>query len=411
MAKPRTNEDAIAYWADSILEREPRPSIEVNSIIVDLNVVYSFGRHYPMGVIERRANGTVKRVLLTSDHYPSRGFANTPGDQSDVARHAVNRCAQRDIPILYVPLSAYSSDGMIQCRPKPDDPEPTGEREFSVPRRFTRADPGPEPEWEKTSDCIAGTRTAVGSMEQVYVRSDDVRPSDQIIERDNDDTYEIRRCQRPTRARSVLAYIDRTLEPFNHIHVMRWSVKVTDWGRKYEWGANVKKQCPHCAAFDSRYSDWHRAMYGGWGFGRHGFAAYWSNLARYDGWDGWFRAWREDQKIVKANRAEHEAWRARNFIPFSALPTKRGVPRLDADGFPLRKDSEAYFQRERERARRERQARRDHERRERERRQVERFIKSYRRRRRPTFEQIAGDVAQTIQTILTPTHELESNDV
>jgi hypothetical protein len=109
--------------------------------------------------------------------------------------------------------------------------------------------------------------------------------------------------------------------------------------------------------------------------------------------------------------AEHEAWRARNFIPFSALPTKRGVPRLDADGFPLRKDSEAYFQRERERARRERQARRDHERRERERRQVERFIKSYRRRRRPTFEQIAGDVAQTIQTILTPTHELESNDV
>jgi hypothetical protein len=84
LRKPRSNADAASYWAEHLLLDTPCDYRNVNSICLSAGEIQSFGSHYPLAKCFRRDDGTVRRVVLTTSYYPSKGFASTPSDQWNV---------------------------------------------------------------------------------------------------------------------------------------------------------------------------------------------------------------------------------------------------------------------------------------------------------------------------------------
>lgn len=404
MAKPRTNYDAVQYWADSILEREPRASLDVNSIVIARDTVYSFGYHYPMGRIIRDEKGRARRVVLNSDYYPSRGFASTPTDQGNTesaARNAVAKLRHK-CRLEFKPLSGYKLTNGVACRPKPGDPEMTWPW-MEVPRVFHASDPGPEPV-KDPEGCIAGTYEEYGyQAEDMILLSDDARPWEWTV------WHRYSSGERTTK----YPYVRRMHNGFiywglNHSRGP-WGVREDeDWTRfqSEHPGADIDfKQCPHCLAFERVLGDWGSKYHGGWARRwRHGWKLYSEMIDTYGSVEGWRDAYRADWRRVVSTRKAIKAWIERNHMPLSAVDTdEHRIPILDADGYPLRKNSERYFREVRERDRQTRRHQREAEEQARIRRHAHRLYERrqsrVQRRRELSFEGTADRVARELRDL------------
>lgn len=425
MAKPRTNAEAASYWADGILAREAQPTLDVNSVLVRGDIVYSFGHHFPMGMIQRNAKGQCVRVLVNCDRYtgPS-GFANTSGDQWNVmaeARERVER-SPRKIELLRCYLSSYALDSTngVRVRPYEGDPEPPWPS-LEIPLYFTATDPGPEPV-KDPKGCIVGSRIAASAMERTMISARDLRPNESPAFSEHERS---RIEDAPTRARSVLAHIEAIMPRFDssYVHVTRWVTTVTDYieGSNTYWArqeSGVKtEQCPHCKAFDQVHGAWHVRMFGtGYGRGRaQGWSQYQHFIEQFGDEQGWRDARREDYRRVRRGREAHAEWTERNHIPLDYVSSTNGIPNYDGEGYPLRKDEHAYRRAQRATKRRERALVRAHAAHERERRQIERFARGMRRRRRPGFVELANEATNELVRIREAidarnNSELESGD-
>lgn len=387
MPKPRTNAEACSYWADGILANEPQPEIRVNSIHVRGDVVYSFGYHFPMGIIVRNRRGRCVRVLLNSDHYGgASGFANTGGDQSSCRTEANHRAreASWDVEVWSIPLTD-SGIKEIQCRPREGDPEPPYPR-LEVPTYFYRTDPGPEPV-KDPHGCIAGTSEWFETPVTRLTREEHLwLPCKVYGDGDGYFTHE-------SQGDEVVA-INYGEESYSYQHYNRLGVR--------EPSGVTYKQCPHCKIFDAIHERWSQAYHGPrWGRERgRGYERYVEMMETYGSEAEWREARLRDWRRVREGRKAHAEWRERNFIPFSAVSWTRldwvSVPNIDREGYPLRKDQEAYYRSQREEVKRRRQVQRAREQREREQRQLERFKAGVRRRRRPNFNAHAAEVARTL---------------
>jgi hypothetical protein len=411
MAKPRTNDQTCEYWAKSILTDSPAPAIQVNSIIVRNDTVFSFGSHYPMGVIVRDPHGRPKRVLLNSDWYPSRGFANTPGDQASVRAFAHSYANERGVPVVKIPLSAFSTNGNIRVRPREDDPEPPSDIRPEVPRRFVATNPGPEPV-KDPHGCVAGHLQVNGVMVTAWVSDES-----ELQRNDRPKLYTTVRESAPNRARGVVAYLkalDRYSGPIGYpvtrpgVERIEWVEATYYWPRedtperkKPNW---EQRQCPHCAKFEKRHSAWTSLMRGGYGVRGGGWLKYQECLERYGGWDGWLEAWREDRDHVRAARQAHAEWYDRNHVPLEYVKTERThtgqvIPRTDSDGYAYRKDAESYWKLRRAAERDRRRAAREAAERERKRRAFERFKNQINSKRPVPFRERAAEVAEALRAI------------
>lgn len=126
---------------------------------------------------------------------------------------------------------------------------------------------------------------------------------------------------------------------------------------------------------------------------RRRYARWFELVEHYGSYEAWRAAWRDDrQRVVQANRL-WRAWNERNRIPFD------GLVRLNAQGYPLW--SEVRWARARAAINRRAaiRLRQEEERRAREAAALERFKASIRRRRKPTFEQRAAEVARELAAI------------
>ncbi len=424
MPKPRTNADTIERWADSILEREPSPSYEVNSIIVQNDVVFSFGSHWPMGVIERAPSGKVRRVYLNSDHCASMGFANTNGDQWTATAAARAACAKVGAEIISRPMGTgwwLSGDGMIQCRPNPSDPRPPSDWSCEIPTVFHATDPGPEPVDDGVG-CIVGQREEYSYTSRWYAFADpELRCDDQAYVAANPGDYMLRNVT-PGAWTYWKVCEDRSGRNLHSEHAHNGVITYREpktwetWTycrepKTWETGgghdrATENKICPHCLAFAKLHARWREAYEGPfWGRNRgKGWRLYSEMMERF----GSSEEWREQRLVefrrVREGRKTFAAWRERNYMPVSSLPAQgKGslgyVPRLDREGYPLRKDSEAYFRAQRAADRRKRRAEREHEAQVRYERQVERFARGMRNRRRTTFTQRAANIAAELRQV------------
>ncbi len=396
MPKPRTNADTIERWADSILEREPAPSYEVNSIIVSNDVVFSFGRHWPMGVIERGPGGKVRRVYLNSDHCSSMGFANTDGDQWTVTLAAQAAAAKMGAEIVKRPMGTgwrVSGDGMVECRPNPSDPRPPSDWSCEIPTVFYATNPGPEPVDDGVG-CIVGH-----SEEYTYQTTESHYHGLSLPARIPLGAHPRGRMNPGTTYESVEYVVEHT-------------GRLT-WRKPHYWetfggqsSANEDKVCPHCLTFAKLHARW-REQYAGPYRGRNrgkGWRLYSEMMERFGTADEWREQRLVEFRRVREGRKTFAAWRERNYMPVASLPAQGSgplnyVPRLDREGYPLRKDSEAYFRMKRAGERNRRRAAREHEARQRYERQVERFARGMRNRRKPSFVQTAAQIASELRAV------------
>lgn len=424
MPKPRTNADAAQYWADSILSAERAPAIDVNSIVIGGDTIYSFGSHYPMGQIIRRDDGTVRRVVVTSSFYPSRGFAHTPGDQYNVAAAARAACAKARIKLERKPLSSHGAE-RIPALPRADDPEPEQYPRTIVPPLFTPSgNPGPEPV-KDPAGCIAGRREEYECVEDGFIFHEHAL-------RLQDQAYAFQRggprlpSERTTPGEFTFweRYTVKDEEK-RSLRVRRVTNRVNVWGEAHDAyrhfdrhpiPANVDyKQCPHCAAFAKVHEQWHDRMHGPrWGRGHgRGWALYSEMVERYGSEDGWREARRQDVRRVREARKAREEWERRNLIPYDYVARDADrIPIVNDDGFARRIDGEAWRKRLRQNDREARRRQREQHARE----VMERRVASARaRRQRRKARSIAGkaeiiatNLARLADELSTPTNQLES---
>jgi len=395
---PRSNADAAEYWARSILENAPRPNETVNSVIVSRDSVYSFGYHFPMGVIERDKSGRAIRVYTNADHYPHRGFADTPGDLWNVrlaARDAVSKAGWK-IELREVLLTHYqgnsSGEKPIRVKPKAGDPEPPSGAHIEVVRPFVTTNPGPAPV-KPAEGCTAGyvESYVFETDDRLWSWSDPPLPQLHVISagrRDHNGD--------PVRLdiRANLGEIRHVAEPHHH-----WTTE-----REFsEGGVTItERQCKHCAAHDRATRDWTIRMEGEpYQRNSRGWLDYAENIERYGSMEEWREAYRADWRRVVAARKAHKAWVSRNEIPWGAVSSKGNIPNLDPDGHPLRKDEEAHWRSVRAAERRERRREREHEKHLRYQRSLERFKRGLARKREPhmKFEDRAATVARDLANL------------
>lgn len=412
MAKPRTNYDAAQYWADSILTNEPAPALDVNSVQISRDAIYSFGHHYPMGKIFRNEDGSVRRVVLTSDYYPSRGFASTPTDQGNVhacAAEAVSKL--RNVELEFAPLSDYKFKSGIPCKPKASDP-PLERPYIEVPRVFHASDPGPEP--VKTGEgCVAGTFEEYSYQSDRHVFLDLAIDLPKAWEWTFARHYTIGADEQPR-----VSIYKRTMHNGFIYHGVNqhsgpWGAPLDEQWADFQSthpGADVHYvQCEHCAAFDKLHARWH-GLYHGAGYGnrrQQGWRLYCEMLETYGSVEDWREAYREEWRRVRNGRKYIEGWIERNFIPLTAVShDSDGIPILDENGHAMRKDSEAYFKKQRRAERARRRLEREAEDNARLRRRARRVIERRERRRAETFIGRADRVANELRTLRL---ELESS--
>jgi uncharacterized C2H2 Zn-finger protein len=337
---PRTNAEAAEYWADGILAREEMPSLSVNSVLLRGDTIYSFGTHFPMAKMVRDSRGRVRRVVLNSDNYPARGWANTGWDQSNVKRAVEDRVerARHKVIIDRLPLSEYGIRP-LRMRPALDDIEPDPYPQAEVPVYFEAWNPGPEPV-DDGEGCVAGTREPHTFSDTMFVSEDELREDDERLGGDFDS---------PSLGTRI--YVRRTTEGFveySREHPNHWD---QERAKKQEPRVELR-QCPHCVAFFSRHRAWNIQMNGGhdWVNGRYrripGFKRHQELRAKFGGEQGWRTARREDFRRVRRLRKLREEWEARNYCTLSEAPTDRhGIVKLDADGFVPRRPVERVRER------------------------------------------------------------------
>jgi hypothetical protein len=333
--QPRTNEEAAEYWADGILARESMGYLTVNSVILRDDTIYSFGTHYPMAKIIRDSQGRARRVVLNSDRYPSRGFANTPWDQSNVKRAVEDRAGRvrHKIVVEQLPLSDYNVWPPLRLRPVENDIEPDPYPQTEVPVYFEAWNPGPEPV-DDGEGCIADTREPHTFSDTMFVSEDDVREDDERLGGD----FESAIGKRIYVRRKTEGFVEYRREHPNH-----WDLQ-----RAREEDPRIElKQCPHCLAFAQRHRKWDIQMNGGydWVNGRHrhiqGFAKHQELRRKFGGEQGWRAARLEDYRRVRRLKKLRAEWEARNYCTLSEAPTDRhGIVKLDADGFVPRRPVE-----------------------------------------------------------------------
>lgn len=434
MAKPRTNDDAVQHWADSILATEDVSALDVNSIEIRDGAIFHYGTHWPMGVIERHANGRVKRVFVNSNDCSKQSGWGHPTNSvnSDVIRAARHVAAKRDIPVISVPMgSRYVSDDSIRCKPKDSDPEPPANWRCEIPTYFRASDPGEVPVDDEVG-CIARTREEFEYSEEGYMHAnEEYAVQDQAYTLADPNDYFSRDI---IPGAFIVAYTgsgQRTLR------IKRAYMGSIYWGRTDYWWSDqreqghhrpnrgetpgeVYKQCPHCAAYRAKLEAWTLRMYGPtYGAKRgKGWKLYSELIERYGSVDEWKSERLIEFRRVRDGRKAHAAWLKRNTMPQDYVPrlgagSLRYVPKLDSDGLPFRKDSERYFLLQRKAERAERRREREAAARERHRRQVERFACQMRARRGTSFTQRAANIARELAAVnaaLSPTTELESDD-
>lgn len=384
--KPRTNGDAAEYWAaHALVDGAVARDGDVNSILIERDVIYSFGRHYPMGRIGRNTDGRCVEIILNADYYPSRGFASTPTDQGNVERAAHQAAFLSDWPIKVrtVFMSSYNLPNGVQVLPNAHDPKPLDALDMQVPRRFQAYEPGPEPV-DTGEGCIAGT------SEDYSYYADHMLLDEQVDENDRRITVRKRR----------------------YLYERKWYNGTIVWGSDSYDRSNVPGrsyiQCEHCKQFQFKHRVWEVLMHGGYHPQTYskikGWASYQANLHAHGGWEGWLEAFRVERARVKAARTAMGEWIERNFIPLDAcMRDGHGVAMLHDDKYARRKDAAAYFKMKRERARQAARERREHERRMRERAQVERFKTRVKHRRAQrharTFEGTVQRVVDDLRAI------------
>jgi hypothetical protein len=343
--QPRTNEEAAEVWADGILARESGPHMSVNSVLLRGDTIYSFGTHFPMAKMVRDSAGRVRRVVTNSDHYPARGFGNTPWDQSNVRRAVEDRIARAKHKVVHdhLPLSDFGHS-RLQLRPVENDIEPDPYPRTEVPVYFEAWNPGPEPV-DDGEGCVADTREPHTFTDSQYVPKDEVRDDDErLSDRELDLGGRVEIFVR----RSTEGFIAYTREQPNHWDQQR---------AKEQEPRTELKQCPHCAAFASRHRAWSVQMNGGYDWvtnqhgGRrhrhiHGFAKHQELRRRFGGEDGWRTARREDYRRVRRLKKLRAEWEARNYCSLDEAPKDRhGLVKLDADGYVPRRPVERLRER------------------------------------------------------------------
>ena len=394
--KPRTNADAVNFWAaHALVDDSQANSGDTNSIVITRDVVYSFGMHYPMGRIARNVHGRCVEIILNADYYPCRGFASTPNDQWNVkiAAEDVRKLDPR-ITVRTVWLSSYNLPHGIQIQPRANDPEPPARVQREVPKRFTAFEPGPEPVDRESHLCVAGR------VEEYSYQDDHMLIGDY-------------------RGRGIV------------VRKGRWLYERKSYNGTIVWGSEphrphqdrvTYKQCPHCATFQLRHRIWTVLMRGGYHPQTYkkvkGWDSYQAQLHAHGGWEGWLEAWRADNRRVSEAREAREQWVKRNHIPLDYCSRDaHNVPRLTKDGYALRKDESRYFHERRAILRMQRKAQREAEEAARYRRQVERFKSRVRARREAaharTFEGTVQRVVSELRVIRESYHaipELPSNE-
>jgi hypothetical protein len=412
MPKPRTNAETAQYWADSILASEPAPDLTVNSVIVSRDTVYSFGSHYPMGKIFRNEDGSVRRVVVTSDHYPHRGWAKTPEDQSAVESGAREACAKAKVRLEFAPLSDYKlRPNGVRCKPKDSDPE-LAHPYITVPRPFVAANPGPEPV-KSNEGCIAGkveeysyqveasifVDETLGAQPDAHLVDRQLRPTDYVTWHRIGANYKSLRARRAANG-FIYWGTNRSGSHWGQPQDEQW----TEFESTHK-GADIHfKQCPHCEAFNDLHRGWSTRYHGGYRRDEPGYALYAKCMDEYGSMEAWREAYREDWRRVVAGRKYIKAWTARNFIPLSAVSRDSdGIPILDENGHAMRKDSERYFKRQRELERAERRRQREREEQERIRRHARRLYERrqarIQRRHEQSFIGTAERVANELRSI------------
>jgi hypothetical protein len=410
LRKPRSNADAASYWAEHLLLDTPCDYRNVNSICLSAGEIQSFGSHYPLAKCFRRDDGTVRRVVLTTSYYPSKGFASTPSDQWNVkaaVQEAVARGQRAGLKIQldYAPLSHYGAE-RIPVRPRADDPEPPEWYRTEVPALFTPSwrRPGPEPV-KPEEGCIAHTREEYSYQSESYVLLDsDLRPND----------FTVWHRYRDGEQKSL--------------YVRRWHNGVLAWGDKaqsydyfgYDDPQRSKVdyiQCPHCAAFDKEYEEWRHLSHGPpWGRGRgKGWVEYDEQIALYGSLDGWREARRQDVKRVRDGRKARKEWEERNRVPYDRVGRDCDrIPIVDEKGYARRLDHDAYLKHQNARKRDEQRLHREAL----EAQKIERGAARLRARREriraQRFEvraaKTAAELARIADELASPTTELESRD-
>lgn len=419
MAKPRTNADACDHWASFILENELGPaSLDVNSIELRGDTIYSFGRHFPMAKMVRDANGRVVRVVLNSDTYTgANGWANTGQDQWSVRTSVESYAAKArwSVKVERIPLTSYSYE-RVQVLPKNGDPKPPYPYP-EIPTFFCVSYPGDEPVDDGVG-CIAGSREEYSYQTEDYGFS--LRPEKWL-------------------GHPVPTYADSTgLQHWKYVRAANgWIVygaKNTWWdddhyaelaselgycheGTRYVRSQvpNVEyKQCSHCAAFRAKHERWSLHYNGGVHYGGpsykrqrvRGYKLYREMMDTYGSERGWREARRDDWRRVKRGRQALKEWEERNFIDYRSVPRDEHdipivtyVPGDERTPYVRRKDAEAFFQAERERERMYRRLQREQEEEERVRRIARRALERRRRARERShpFEMTAERVVHTLR--------------
>lgn len=117
----RLQGDLMDFWGERIsaIVRDTRerrhPEIRKGEgLLMRGDTIYSYGTHFPMAEIHRRANGRAYRVLLNGDTYSGQsGWGHsTGGQQSSVRSIASRECAALDIDYIILPFSALDAAGI-----------------------------------------------------------------------------------------------------------------------------------------------------------------------------------------------------------------------------------------------------------------------------------------------------------
>lgn len=193
-----------------------------------------------------------------------------------------------------------SGEWYVWLTPDSDDPRPD-RFDRTIPKPYDEPiNPGPEP--VKSDDgCIAGTLEDYSYVTGVY----DFHAS----------------------------FIDKLTgeprigygEPYGDLLVWRNGVieYVAEQYQTYSWhqptDPNVdRKQCPHCASFDSLLGRWRALEYGvSYGDGpRHGHKMWRDMMDRYGTSEAWHEAYIADFRARKAYLAAEREWTERNRVPF-----------------------------------------------------------------------------------------------
>jgi hypothetical protein len=220
--------------------------MDVNSVQLRGDTIYSFGRALPDGEGHPDSRGYVRRVVVNSDHYPSRGFANTGWDQSNVKRAVEDRVGARGGRSSSTPAAQRVRWPKLRLRPELNDSSRSLIRERRSPRTSTRGILDPS-RWTMASAASRARASAdLGRRSFILTRGEE-RPDDEYV---RDGSSEHLRVKRTTEG-----FIDYTREAPNY------------WDRQRAEEATSPHRTeavPALRGVRAASSAWSIQMHGGW---------------------------------------------------------------------------------------------------------------------------------------------------